>query len=275
MTVYSVETFGTPGADVQLVNEHLARAIVATFRETKRDVLYRRLAAYTREDWSRSLNWLDASGLELYFLERLKTLGIEDAVPMVVRVEMEQNFADNKVRTAKLFEEFVRINQAFQREQLNYCNVTGISLVPVSCPDPALRRQVSMDFMMAGYNSSRCGSLLAKLGYVVHISGETSREFRPNSDVRHFDKNIYRTIANHSIMIYFLSDDAVGTERAPFDMLMRRCSQKWDGYRFPALTECDHFIAQAIRMQGHIGVEWSRLALLLEFKTCLNFWLHD
>jgi hypothetical protein len=188
---------------------------------------------------------------------------------------MEQNFADNKIRTAKLFEEFVRINQAFQREQLNYCNVTGISLVPVSCPDPALRRQFSMDFMMAGYDSSRCESLLVKLGYVAHIAGEQSREFRPNSDVGHFDKNIYGSIAERSIVVYFLSDDAVGTERAPFDMLMRRRTQTWDGYRFPALTECDHFIAQAIRMLGHVGIEWDRLALLLEFKTCLHFWLHD
>ena len=275
MTGYSVETLGMPGTDVQSVNKHLARAIVATFRETKRDVSYRRLAVYTREDWIRSLSWLDASGLELYFLERLKTLGIDDVVPIEVRVEMEQNFADNKIRTAKLFEEFVRINQAFQREQLNYCNVTGFSLIPVSCPDPALRRQFSMDFMMADYDSSRCGSLLVKLGYVAQASGGGLREFRPNSDVGRFDTSIYRSIAERSIVVYFLSDAAVGTERAPFDMLMRRRTQKWDGYRFPALTECDHFIAQAIRMLGHVGIEWERLALLLELKTCLCFWLHN
>jgi len=277
MRVYSLEALGTPGTDSQLssVNKHLARAIVAAFREAKRDALYHRLAAYTREDWSRTHNWLDASGLELYFLERLKTLGIEDALPIEVRVEMEQNFADNKIRTAKLFEEFVRINQAFQREQLNYCNVTGISLVPASCPDPALRRQFSMDFMMAGYDSSRCERLLVKLGYVAHIAGEWSREFRLNSDVGHLDKDIYRSIAERSIVVYFLSDDTVGAERAPFDMLMRRHTQTWDGYGFPALTGCDHFIAQAIRMLGHVGIERDRLALLLEFKTCVHFWLHD
>jgi len=274
MMAYSVDTLGTPCADVQLANEHLARAIVATFRETKRDALYRRLAAYTREDWSRSLSWLDASGLELYFLDRLKRLGIDDAMPIEVRVEMEQNFADNKIRTAKLFEEFVRINQAFQREQLNYCHVTGFSLVPVSCPDPALRRQFSMDFMMAGDDCGKCERLLVKLGYVAHGSGGGSREFRPNSDVGRLDTN-YRSIAERSIVVYFLLADAVGAERAPFDMLMRRRTQKWDGYRFPALAECDHFIAQAIRMLGHVGIEWERLALLLELKTCLRFWLHN
>ncbi len=274
---YSLENLRTRGTDFQLssVNKHLARAIVAAFREAKRGALYRRLAAYTREDWNCTHNWLDASGLELYFLERLKTLEIEDAVPIEVRVQMEQNFADNKIRTAKLFEEFVRINQAFQYEQLNYCNVTGTSLVPVSCPDPALRRQFSMDFMMAGYDASRCENLLVKLGYIAYISGDRSHEFRPSSEDRHFDKNIYGSIAERSIVIYFLSHDAVGTERAPFDMLMRRRTQTWDGYRFPALTECDHFIAQAIRILGHVGIEWSRLALLLEFKTCLHFWLHD
>jgi hypothetical protein len=273
----SLEALGTPGADTGClsVNKHLARAIVATFGEAKQDALYRRLAEYTLEDWGCSYNWLDASGLELYFLKRLKTLGIEDAVPIEVRVEMEWNFVDNKSRTAKLFEEFVRINRAFQREQLNYCNVTGISLVPVSCPDPALRRQFSMDFMMADYDSSRCESCLVNLGYVAHITGERSREFRPNSDIGHFEKNIYRSIAERSIVIYFLSDGAVGAERAPYDMLMRRRMQTWNKFRFPALTECDQFIAQAIRMLGHVGIEWDRPALLLEFKTCLYFWLHD
>jgi hypothetical protein len=133
----------------------------------------------------------------------------------------------------------------------------------------------SMDFMMAGYDSSRCESLLVNLGYVAHASGGGSRQFRPNSDVGRFDTNIYRSIAERSIIVYFLSDDAVGSERAPFDMLMRRRTQKWDGYRFPALTECDHFIAQAIRMLGHVGIERERLALLLELKTCLCFWLHN
>lgn len=271
-----VEALETPAADPGLssVNKHLARAIVATFSGAKRGALYRRLAAYTREDWSRSHDWMEASGLELYFLERLKTLGIEAAVPTEVRVEMEQNFADNRIRTAKLFEEFVRINQAFQCEQLNYCNVTGISLVPISCPDPALRHQFSLDFMMAGYDSRRCESILGKLGYVVHIAGEKSREFRPKFDHQHFDKN-HRSIAKHSIAVYFLPDDAVGAERAPFDMLTRRRMQKWDGYRFPALNGCDHFIAQAIRMLGHVGIEWDRLALLLEFKNCLCYWLHN
>jgi hypothetical protein len=272
----SAESLETSVADVRSlpVKGHLARAIAAAFRGTKRDALYRRLAAFTCEDWSRSRNWLDASGLELYFLERLKTLGIEDAVPIEVRAEMEQKFAENKIRTAKLFEEFVRINEAFQCEELNYCNVAGISLVPVSCPDPALRRQFSMDFMMAAQDRSGCESLLVRLGYAAHIAGERSREFHPKCDAARSDKNIYRSIAERSIMVYFLPDD-VGTERAPFDMLTRRRTQAWNGYKFPALTECDHFVAQAIRMLGHVGVEWDRLALLLEFRTCLNFWRHN
>jgi hypothetical protein len=266
----------TPGVAGHLlsVNKDLARAIVATFREVHRDDLYKRLALYTRDDWGRSYEWLDTSGLELYFLERLKTLGIERAVPQEVRAGMERNFADNKVRTTKILEEFVRINQALQREQLSYCNVKGIALAPISCPDPVLRRQLNMDFILSASDSGRCEDILAELGYSAHLLGKHYSEFHAKPAAQPPDTGI-KTVTPPSIGVYFVLADAQGVDRAPYAMLERRRTKTWDGHKFPAPAEPDHFIAQAIRMLGQVGTEWTRLAFLLEFRTCVHFWLHD
>jgi hypothetical protein len=256
-------------------NKHLARAIIATFREVPQNDLYGRLVAYTQDDWARSYDWLDTSGLELYFLERLKTLGIEGAVPEDVRARMEGNFADNRVRTAKMLEEFVRINHAFLREELTYCNVKGIALAPASCPNPALRRQVNLDFIMSTSDSGRCQDVLADLGYSAHLLGEHFCEFHAKRDAPHPGMGIYRTTTPHSIGIYLVSADAQGVERAPYAMLERRRMKTWNGHAFPAPAESDHFIALSIRMLGQLGIEWTRLAFLLEFRNCIHFWLDD
>lgn len=254
---------------------HPARAIIATFRERERNVLHERLSGFGVESWDGDYNWLEKSGLELYFLDRLKALGIEDAVPVGLLARMERNFADNKVRTIGLFEEFVRINQTFGRAQLNYCNVLGVSQVPISCRDPALRRQLSLDFLVADDGRESCETLLAKLGYAALAGGEHFREYRPQTAESETDSGIYAVIANRSVGVYFLSSATEGVERAPYDMLMRRRTKMWNGFGFPALTECDQFVAQAMRMWGHIGIEWTRLAFLWEFSNCVRFWRHD
>jgi hypothetical protein len=91
--------------DRSVVLRHLAKAVIATLGEVYQPTLFERLAAFSSHDWSDSREWLDISGLELYLLERIKTLGIEGAVPVGVLAGMERNHADNKIRTASLFEE--------------------------------------------------------------------------------------------------------------------------------------------------------------------------
>jgi hypothetical protein len=79
-------------------------------------------------------------------------------------------------------------------------------------------------------------------------------------------------MADRSIVIYLVLGDAEGADRAPYDMLMRASHADME---CPALTESDRFIAQATRMLGHVGIEWSWLALLFEFKTCVHFSRYD
>lgn len=257
------------------LTKRFAKAVVATFRGGPTQAMRERLAAFNSEDWSHSYSWLDESGLEFYLINRLRAHRMLGAVPLDARHSMEENFANNKVRTAKMFEEFVRINEALQNVQLSYCNVKGFALAPVSSPDPTLRRQLSLDFIMSTRDSRVCLEVLGELGYEPHTFHEQFCELHAQSYAFKAGVNIYQSFAQRTIRVYFVSADADGVDRAPYDMLMRRRPQTWNGYTFQAPTDSDQFIAQSIRMFGRIGVAWNRLALLLEFRTCLSFWRRD
>src|SRR6266700_817717 len=58
----------------------LKQAVIASFYEPAPSVRAR-LGEFTPRDWQRGQFWLDVSGLAIYFLDRLKVLGLEDCIP--------------------------------------------------------------------------------------------------------------------------------------------------------------------------------------------------
>jgi hypothetical protein len=256
----------------------LARTVVALFGDEAREQLAHRLHELTADDWTAGAGWLDACGLELYLHDQLISLDLLDAIPPATRAVMTRHASANAVRTPRLFEEFARINRKLARARIEYVNVLGFALLPASCPDPTLRRQLSLDFIVSRRNGEQCTELLQKFGYSVK-PGEHFLEFRPKNsaeqDAVSLAADIYDRRTPHSLGVYLVSGDAEGAERAPYDMLARRRLQRWQGVDFPALDDADHFIAQAIRMFGQAGIEWNRLSFLLEFRACMQFWRND
>lgn len=61
----------------------------------------------SEQEWQRGYSWLEERGVAFYLLDRFIALGIEGAVPTTIRSLMEQEAAENAVRNAPLFEEFV------------------------------------------------------------------------------------------------------------------------------------------------------------------------
>src|SRR5580698_7939367 len=111
------------------MNRRLAEAVVAVFKsDTKEEVLYAFLAAFSERTWLQNCNWLDSSGLALYFLRRIKELHIEGAVPAKVLQRLEKNTADNLGRSASMFAEFIKINKIFLEADLTYINIKGFTL---------------------------------------------------------------------------------------------------------------------------------------------------
>jgi hypothetical protein len=61
-------------------SKKVVEAVVATFHEPAEQSA-RRLSALSAREWERSYHWLDASGMALYFLDRVESSHIESALP--------------------------------------------------------------------------------------------------------------------------------------------------------------------------------------------------
>jgi len=248
------------------MNRRLAAAVIATFREDEVRAHRRRLAGFGIRDWRHSLHWLDASGLALYFLDRLKTSKLEDTVPAEVVAGLEARFADNQRRTKYLFAEFLRINQAFQEAGLRYVNLKGFTLLPDYCLDPALRCQFDLDLLVASADAARCRDILETFGYVITGNNEDVQEFKAGSARVPSVHNLYKAKPQRSVEVHFVSppQTAAGLEDGRLARSQRRV---WNGAAFPALCDADQFLAQAHHLFRHVRSEWTRTSWLLEFKT--------
>jgi hypothetical protein len=162
---------------IEPADAKVVEAVVAAFRDSA-ECSRERLSAISQRDWGRSYYWLDASGLALYFLNQLETLAIEDAIPSATFDRLQQNFAENRVRSAAMFAEFASINQALHAAGVDYATLKGFTLSPESCPHPSLRRQLDFDFLVDGSQLELCRKILAESGYVLTAATRTTWEFK-------------------------------------------------------------------------------------------------
>src|SRR5580704_14280167 len=114
-------------------SKQVVEAVIAAFRDSAAEAS-RRLSTLKTGDWQRSYHWLDASGMALYFLDRVESLQVESALPAATLERLRGNLADNRHRSSTMFAEFAALNRSFQAAGLVYANLKGFSLSPESCP---------------------------------------------------------------------------------------------------------------------------------------------
>src|ERR1700761_5703353 len=164
----------------QRANRKVVEAVVATFRDSA-ESSSRRLSSFKLGDWQQSYHWLDASGMALYFLDRIESLHIETALPPAALLRLRQNLADNRARSAALFTEFVSLNETFQAAGLQYANLKGFTLSPDSCSSPEYRCQFDLDFLVDGAHLNIYRAILSKVGYELAASTPDVWEFKAGS----------------------------------------------------------------------------------------------
>lgn len=245
------------------MDRDLAVAVVATFRATDTENHARILRRFAPQSWKRTFHWLDASGLALYFLQMLRKLSIEEAIPKSVLSQLKQRHLDNEQRTASLFDEFARLNAALTCAGMRYVNLKGFTYVPDYCPDPSLRYQMDCDFLIEARDAAQCSDLLTALGYSIVAANARVIELKTGGP--HIPKisDLYK-VASQRVVELHLCDDSHPDRHS--SLLERRQLLRMRGAEYPALSPVDMFLSQTSHLFRHLRSEWTRSSWLLELK---------
>ena len=246
-------------------NKQVVEAVVAAFHDSA-EMSAERLSRFTARDWQRSYHWLDASGMALYFLDRVESLHIQNALPAAALERLRGNLADNRQRSSTMLVEFASLNQAFQRAGLVYANLKGFSLSPESCPQPELRCQLDFDFLIDGTQLDLARNILSKTGYELIAATPDVWEFKAGTDELTRITDHYKWRPQRCVEVHFATSGP--PTHLPFrdSRLERRIRHSWGGVTFPALAPADQFIAQALHIFKHLCSACTRLSWLLEYQ---------
>lgn len=245
------------------MNRQLSAAVIASFRDADPSQHRQQLQRFSARQWHDNFCWLDASGLALYFLQRLRSLEAESAIPDSILAQLEQRHADNEHRTAVLFNEFGRINAAFRDAGLGYAVLKGFTLVPDFCPDLSLRCQMDFDFLIADDQAGPCRDLLASLGYSLMASNRHVLEFKSNAGHVPHIEDLYKAKPQHAVEIHLCDDSRFEFHSS---LLNRSGIVTASGIDYPRLSAEDMFFGVASHLFRHIRSEWTRISWLLELR---------
>jgi len=231
------------------------------------------LRSFTKDDWQRNFLWLDASGLALYFVDRLDKHGWWDAIPFSILKRLQQNLVDNRERTASLFAEMAEINSRFQKSGVTFANLKGLSLTPESVPDPTLRCQLDLDFLVATAQASIARQVLTDMGYCLSAANRGTWEFKAGSSEVAAIKDLYKVKPQRSVELHLVdtAGDALPLRTSTWSgQLQRAVARPVLGVPMPTLSPADQFLNQALHLFGHIRGEFTRTSWGLEFARHLR-----
>lgn len=223
----------------------------------------------TRE-WRKLLEWLDISGLALYFLDRLVEMHLCHLLPPVVIARLHQNLIDNTLRTSGMIAESVAIQQQFQKARLSYAALKGFSLSPCSVPRPELRHQFDLDFLVAEKSAPEARQILERRGYRLCAISGRSWEFKINEMPDVSLKDLYKDSPGRSVELHVEADIPGGPS-----MLERKEEREFHGISMPVLSPVDLFLGQGLHVYKDICSEFLRVAHLLEFRRHVLARRHD
>ena len=228
------------------------------------------LEGLSSNQWKRLLRWLDFSGLALFFLDRLVDLGWQDSLPLPVLARLQQNLSDNTKRTRGMIAESIAIQQEFQGSCLRYAILKGLSLWPNSVPQPELRSQFDLDFLVAEESAPAARRALERRGYRLYAITGRSWEFKRNEKPGFSHKDLYKDLQSWAVELHI--EPATSSVPSPMERLLWRDLY---GFNMPTLSPVDLFLGQGLHVYKHICSEFMRAAHLVEFRNHVLFRRQD
>jgi hypothetical protein len=256
------------------MNRELAEAVVGCLRlsEEARDV--GGLRRFKPRDWQHTFRWLDRSGLTLYLLRRLDSLGATELLPPAILTRFEGNATENRRRLDYIANEFASINQRFYRAEVNFAVIKGFSLVPAFCPDATLRASSDLDYLVDPESLPAAQRALEEEGYRLQRFSDIEFKYgRPSSRIpTRFDDPYSR--ATEPLVELHLAFWKGNANRVllnePKFRLDQTIGHDWQGLRFPVLKEEDAFVLQILHVFQHTLEGWVKLCWLLEIGYFLR-----
>ena len=243
----------------------MREAVLLTFCDPLPDQCLR-LVSLSEVQWKKLLNWLDISGLALYFLDRIQQLELTDLLPPRVLARLQQNQRDNNVRTIGMAAESVAIQKEFQAARISYATVKGFSLSPYSVPKPELRHQFDLDFLIAEQSVAEARQILEGRGYRLYAISGRSWEFKINETPGVSITDLYKDLPGRSVELHV----EVTAPGRP-SLLGHTETRDFCDISMPVLSDVDLFLGQGLHAYKHLNGEFSRAAHLLEFRRHVLF----
>lgn len=261
----------------------LTRSLVPVPRWTRREMIRRGvlrvvsersqedcelLSQVTVHEWRELLHWLDVSGMALYFFDQLREMGHSMLLPDYVRQRLEQNLADNTIRTQGMIDEAADIRDAFSGAGLRFALLKGLSLSPDSVMRPELRSQLDIDFLLMPKEMEAAAKILENRGYYQHAASKRSREFKTYAVPSGSLADLYRHVPWRCVELHAELEDAGGGLRLGRREI-RTFSTPAGSIEMPVLWAPDIFIGQGLHLFKHVSSAHYRAAHLVEFHRHL------
>jgi len=215
------------------------------------------LARFTEGEWKANLAWLDTSGLALYLVDRLLRLGCERSLPPAILERLLQNRRDNTARSAAMLAEAEAVTLGFEREGVLFAHLKGITLTPHSVPEPSLRLQLDLDFLVHAEDAGKAARVLEAMGYArACVSGDTW-EFKAGGAEIPSLKDLYKEKPQRVAEIHLAAAQG---------LLERIEHRTFGSMTMPALSAPDLYLQQALHLFKHLRSAFTRAAWVLEYR---------
>ena len=220
------------------------------------------LKGFSHRDWIRVKPWLDSSGLSLYFLDHLKTLGIRECIPETLREELHENLSGNRERVAWFHQESAAISQSLDSLGVPLAFLKGITLPEVCAIRRELRDQADIDILIRGQDADRVKVALEGLGYRLDAVSGSTWEFRAGRIEKFSLKKKYDIPTERAVEVHLQSS---GNGSLDPDRLGRTELRHIQDVKIQSLCSVDIFVQQGQHIFKHLCGEFTRAAWILEF----------